>query len=300
MDYPAPLVRVDAAGELDVSRAYATGAGDWDRHAIRWAYTEFAPGEDEAARLDEIARSGLERGFYYLSDAEARPAGAAHPRANLWDNGDDAVTSLENALRVRRIALSRFGERNLGRGEGGRALPQALLEETLVPVYFHHRFQLNAAAKLVGGVEYRYTVIGDGGLDQARPVSPERQRRAIAAILETISPEALDLPEDLVRKILPRPSGYSPHRELFNGRTAPLFDPMSAAATMADLTVRALLQPERAARMIDQHRRNAAAPDFVELLEALVAKSFAETTLLEPRAAELARVVQRVVVDRLL
>jgi hypothetical protein len=295
MDYPAPLVRIGASGELDVSKAYGVGVGEWDRHAVRWAYSEFPPGTDEAAELEAIARAGIERNYFFLSDADARPPGAAHPRANLWDNGDDVVAGLEQAMRVRRIALSRFGERNLGRG-----LPLALLEETLAPVYFHHRFQLAAAAKVPGGVEYRYTIPGDGGLDQARPVSPERQRRALAALLETITPEALDLPEDLVRKILPRPYGYESNREQFSGRTAPVFDALGAAATAADFTVRALLQPERAARMVDQHRRNPQSPDFSEAIAALVDAAFADVALLDPRQAEIARGTQRVVVDRLL
>ena len=295
MDYPAPLVRVGPQGELDVSRAYGVGVGEWDKHAIRWAYSQFAAGVDEATALDEIAESGLARGFYFLTDADARPPGAAHPRASLWDNGEDPVAALDLAMRVRRIALSHFGDRNLRRG-----LPLALLEETLAPVYFHHRFQLQAAAKVLGGVEYRYTLLGDGGLDQARPISPERQRRGLTSLLETVSPAALDLPEDLLRKLLPRPNGYEPNREMFARRTAPVFDAMGAAATAADLTVRSLLQPERAARMVDQHRRNEQQPDFTEVLEALVDVSFADTALLEPREAEIARAVQRVVVDRLL
>lgn len=295
MDYPAPLVRITPEGELDLSRAYASGVGEWDRHAVRWAYGEFPPGSDEAAELEKIFRSGLEKNYYFLTDADARPAGAAHWRASLWDNGDDPVAALEQAMRVRRIALGRFGERNLAPGA-----PLALLQETLVPVYLHHRFQIQAAAKLLGGIEYRYTRTGDGGLDQARPVSPERQRRALAVLLEAVQPAALDLPEDLVRKLLPRPNGYEPHRELFGGSTAPAFDPLAAAATAADLVLRALLQPERAARIVDQHRRNAAAPDFDEVLETVATALFADTALIEPRLAELARVTQRVFVDRLL
>ncbi|MEZ5314360.1 MAG: zinc-dependent metalloprotease [Thermoanaerobaculia bacterium] len=211
------------------------------------------------------------------------------------DNGEEPVSGLEQTLRVRRVALSRFGERNLRPGQ-----PLALLEEVLAPIYFYHRYQVQAAAKVLGGVEYRYTLVGDGGLDQARPVAPERQRRALGALLETLTPATLDLPEDLLRKLLPRPNGYGENRELFSSRTAPVFDALGAAATAADLTVRALLQPERAARMVDQHRRSESQPDFSELLQGLVDATFADTALLAPREAELARVVQRVVVDRML
>lgn len=296
MDYPAPLVRITGQGELDFSQAYGVGVGEWDLHAVDWAYREFsAPGEEPAA-LEAIVQSGLRRNLYFLTDGDARPAAAANPRASLWDNGDDPVTALEQTMRVRRIALAKFGEGNLRAGE-----PLSLLEEVLVPVYFHHRFQLQAAAKVVGGLDYRYALNGDstpGAL--ARALSPERQRRALAVLLETLDPSVLDLPDETLRRLLPRPHGYEVNREMFASRTAPAFDSLGAAATAADMTIRLLLQPARAARMIDFHRRNEGHPDFDELLTALVDKVFLDSALLEPRLAEIARAVQRVLVDRLI
>lgn len=296
MDYPAPLVRINGQGELDFSQAYGVGVGEWDVHATQWAYGQFPPDTDEKAALEAIVQSGLRRNLHFLTDADARPASAANPRASLWDNGDDPVAALEQTMRVRRIALAHFGEANLRAGE-----PLALLEETLVPVYFHHRFQLQAAAKVLGGLDYRYALNGDstpGAL--ARPLSAERQRRALAVLLETLDPSVLDLPEETLRKLLPRPHGYEANREMFASRTAPAFDSLDAAATAADMTIRLLLQPARAARLVDFHRRNAAQPDFDEVLTALCNKVFLDTALLEPREAEIARVEQRVLVDRLI
>ncbi len=296
MDYPAPLVRITNQGELDFSQAYGVGLGEWDLLAARWAYGEVAPGSDEDAALEAIVQEGLRRNLHFLTDADARPPGAANPRASLWDNGDDPVAALEQTMRVRRIALARFGEGNLPAGA-----PLALLEETLVPVYLHHRFQLQAAAKVLGGLDYRYAVNGDGAPGAiARPLSPDRQRRALAALLETLDPSVLDLPEETLRKLLPRPSGYETHREMFASRSAPAFDALGAAATAADLTIRQLLNPARAARLVDFHRRNPAQPDFDEVLSALCDKVFLDTALLEPRQAEIARVEQRVLVDRLI
>ncbi|MEC9373587.1 MAG: zinc-dependent metalloprotease, partial [Planctomycetota bacterium] len=142
MDYPAPLVRVRGDG-LDVSDAYGVGMGSWDLHAARYAYAEFDAGADEAAELERIVREGLREGLLFISDSDARPLGGAHPKAHLWDNFDDAVTGLENALAVRRIAMDRFGEGNL---PDGSAL--ALLQEVFAPVYFHHRYQVEAAVKV--------------------------------------------------------------------------------------------------------------------------------------------------------
>ena len=39
--------------------------------------------------------------------------------------------------------------------------PLADLEEVLVPLYFAHRYQIEAVSKLIGGVEYTYAIRGD-------------------------------------------------------------------------------------------------------------------------------------------
>jgi hypothetical protein len=300
MDYPAPLVSATAAGGLDVSQAYATGIGEWDVQAIRYAYTQFAPGPDldarESAGLDEILRENLRRGMIYLTDEDARPAGAAQPLANLWDNGADPVAGLEQALAVRRIALARFGAGNVA---PGRTL--ATLQEVLAPVYFHHRYQLEAAIKVVGGLDYQYSVRGEGP-QEARPVAAAWQRRALGAALSVLQPETLDIPEGVVRLILPRPPGHPPNVELFAGGAAPAFDPLAAAAAAADMVAAGLLQRERAARVVDFHRRDPSLPPFEEVLGALVDAGFGggRRAAATERRAELRRVVQWVVVRRLL
>ena len=293
MDYPAPLVQITPEGELDLSQAYAAGAGAWDIAAIRWAYAEFPEGADERAELDALARDAIARGLVFLTDADARAPSTAHPLASLWDNGSDPVAALQQTIRVRRIALARFGERNLGAGR-----PLAELEEVFVPVYLHHRYQLAAAAKLVGGLDYRHAVRGDGQ-PAAQPVGGERQRRAIAVILETLSPGFLDVPETTLRLLVPRAPGLERSREQFASRTAPAFDALGAASTAADLALRVVLDPRRAARMVDFHRRSGTTPDFSELLSTLVDGVFADRSALSPREAEIGRVVERVLVDRL-
>lgn len=243
--------------------------------------------------LASLVEEALSRGLVFLTDSDARSPSTAHPMASLWDNGGDPVAALQQTMRVRRAALAKFGAENLAAGE-----PLASLEEVFVPVYLHHRFQLVAAAKLVGGADYRHAVRGDG---QSAPqaVAGERQRRAIAAILDTLSPAALDIPESALRVLVPRAPEQPRSRELFATRTGPVFDALGAAATAADLSVRALLEPERAARLVDQKRRNASLPGLGEALDALVDRTFGESAALSAREAEIGRVVQRVVVDRL-
>jgi len=293
MDYPAPLVSIDEAGALDFDSAYSVGVGEWDLHAIRYLYSQFEPGADEQARLEQIALDGIERRMIFLTDQDARPAGAAEPLANLWDNGADPVAQLEVEMEVRRIALANFGEGNVPVGQ-----PLALLEEVLVPLYLHHRYQLTAAVKVVGGAHYRYALRGDGQIP-IQPIDGAEQRRALAAVLATITPEALDLPESVLRTIPPRAAGYEANREQFGTQTAPLFDPLGAAATAADLAIGALVQPDRAARMIDFHRRDPQQPDFSEALDELQNQVFSSDPVSERKGA-IRRRVQEVLVANLI
>lgn len=292
MDYPAPKVEPTADGGLDPTGAYAVGLGEWDIEAMRYAYAEYSTPEAESEGLGALIRSWLDRGLVMLSDADARPAGAAEPTASLWDNGADAAARLRIELEVRRRALERFGEGNVAPGR-----PLALLEEMLATVYFHHRYQLDAAVKVVGGRHYRYAMRGDG----QRGVSPftvEEQRGALDAVLATLAPDFLDLPESVLEAVHPRPFGYSENRELIGGATPPIFDPLAAAATAADLSVGALLRPERGGRLVDQHRRDPGLLSLEEVLDRLIASVFAEPP--DGRTAEISRAVQGVVVARLI
>jgi hypothetical protein len=294
MDYPAPLVSIDENGELGFSEAYGVGVGAWDLQSIRRAYAQFPPGADEVAELDAIVREGLDRGLVFLSDADARPAGAAHPLANLWDNGADPVEALAHTLEVRRIALDRFGESVLLEGA-----PLAELEAVLVPLYLHHRYQLLAALKVVGGLDYTYAVRGDRQ-QPTEYLDPARQRRALGVILSILDPAVLDIPESILRIIPPRPFGYEAHRELFRGRTDPVLDPLGAAATASEMVISGLLQPERAARLVDFHRRDEAQPGLEAVLRALIGQTFESTPPTEERLAEIRRVVQTVTVNGLI
>lgn len=292
MDYPAPLVGVTPAGDVEVAGAYAVGVGSWDVASVRYAYSQFAPGADEDAELARIVAETL-ASHTFVADADARPPGASDPRGNLWDNGVDVAAGLEQALAVRRAALERFGARNLPPGR-----PLAELEEVLAPLYFHHRYQLDAAAKAVGGMEYNYAVNGDGQA-ATRIVDGERQRRALAALLSVLEPAALDLPEGVLALLAPRPFGFERNRELFASSTWPAFDALGAAAAAADDVVEAVVEPARLGRLADFHRRDPSLPGVEEVLGSLVDAAFAGAGG-SPRHAALRQVVQRAVVDRLI
>ena len=293
MDYPHPLVTLDAAGVPDLSDAYDTGIGAWDRVTITYGYADFPPGTDEDAALERVIDEARSRGLVFLSDQDARPAGSAHPRAHLWDNGADAAAELRRMMGVRRAALDRFGERAI-RSDA----PLATLEEALVPLYLHHRYQVEAATKVVGGKAYSYALRGDGQVPLER-VPGDQQRAALAAILETVAPSALALPRSLVERIPPRPYGYPAHRELFDRYTGITFDPIAPAAVAAEVTLGMLLQPERAARLVEQAAFEPSLPGLAEVLDAVEAATF-DADAADGYQAEIKRVVEDVTVRELM
>ncbi len=293
MDYPHPLVSLDANGEVDLSQAYDVGIGAYDKQAIKFGYADFAPGIDEAAALDAILAETREQGLLYITDQDARPQGGAHPLAHLWDNGADAAAELNRVLALRRKVLDGFSLDALRPGA-----PVAELEEVLVPMYLFHRYQVEAAVKVVGGLDFNYAVKGDGQTITAM-LSPAVQDAALDALLSTLSPETLMLPESLLELLAPRAPGYPGSRETFERRTDPEFDPLVAAENAADLTVGLLLHPARAERLRQHHMRDAAQPSFVAVVDRLVAATW-KSGREDGYAGEVQRVVEVVILDRLL
>jgi hypothetical protein len=284
MDYPHPLAKLRADGSIDLADAYDTGIGEWDVRAVVYGYSEFPAGADEEAELERILRETAAQGLLFLTDEDARPPGGAHPVAHLWDNGSDAAAELERVLDVRAAALRRFSERNVPFGR-----PLAMLEEALVPLYLFHRYQIEAAAKLVGGLDYSFAVRGDGQVPTA-PVPPDAQRRALAALLRTLDASTLTLSPEIVRLIPPRPDGFPRGRENFPGRTGVTFDPLAAADVAASMSLSLLLHPERASRLVDLHARDAGQPSLLEVIDALVDRTW-KAAAGSGAAAEVERVV---------
>jgi len=111
------------------------------------------------------------------------------------------------------------------------------------------------------------------------------------AALQTIAPEFLVMPEQIRKLIPPRPSGIEPYED-FPSHTGLTFDPLGAAETSANMTVGVLLDPARAARLIQYHSQDAQQPGFNEVLDALLNTTWKS----KPRSGELAA-TQRVVDD---
>ncbi|MCH8319671.1 MAG: zinc-dependent metalloprotease, partial [Acidobacteria bacterium] len=225
----------------EIREMYESILGDIEERFISVVAQERNLDEERMRGILEAARR---RGLYYITDADARPAGAAHPLANLWENGDDMLAALDREMRVRQAALARFGEATIREGR-----PLATLEEALVPLYLRHLYQVEATVKLIGGVEYSYATRGDA-LSLPRSIPAEVQRAGLAALMMVIRPEALRLPENIRTQIPPRPPGYGQHRELFPGHTGLTFDPYAPAEVVAGLVFGLVIHPPRAARTV--------------------------------------------------
>jgi hypothetical protein len=284
MDYPPPFVKLGSDGAPDLSDAYAVGIGEWDKVTIAFGYQDFATGTDEHAALGKILDDAFARGLRYLTDQDARPAGSSSSQAHLWDVGTNAVDALDYIMKVRAAALRRFSEKNIREGA-----PLATIEDVLVPIYMLHRYQVEAASKFVGGMDYTFALRGDNQLP-TQIVSASEQRRALAAVLATLKPEALALPEALLRIIPPRPVDYDRGREHFKIRTSPAFDALAPAEAAAQHTLQFLFNPERAARLVEFHARDAQNPGLAEVIDAIIT-----ATWKAPRDASYSGEIVRVV-----
>ena len=263
MDYPVPLVKIRDDNTLDLSEAYDDKIGPWDKRTVLYAYQDFPSGVDSDAARTKILSETIAAGFKYVADNDSRSAATAHPDGNLWDNGEDAIEELEHLLRVRQIALENLSERNIRIDR-----PLAEIEEVLVPIYLLHRFQIEAVGKLIGGQYYKYNLRGDGQPRQ-EPVAAGRQQQAIDALIATLNPKLLSLPDDLAAMISPRPPNNPKSRETFTGATGVVFDAKAPAASAVAMTLAVLLEPSRTARLAQT-----GAPGFDSVLHALMNASW--------------------------
>ncbi|MEO5909245.1 MAG: zinc-dependent metalloprotease [Pelobium sp.] len=273
MDYPMPRIKMDSKGKIDLSDAYAVGIGSWDKRAITYGYQDFPKGTDENKALDQIIKETLKQGLNFISDADSRPEGSAHPDAHLWDDGNDPIAEFDQLMKIRKSVLSKFSENAIQTG-----MPMATIEEALVPIYLLHRYQLEAVSKSLGGLYYTYAVKGDGQT-VTEFVKPETQEKALDALLSSISPTNLALPESLIEKIPPRPIGYPRSRETFKSNTGLTFDPIAAAESLTNTTLRLMLNPDRLARIVEHHSRDKSQPALEDILAKLINKTIKNNNL---------------------
>lgn len=270
MDYPHPKATLDK-GTISLKNAYTEGIGSWDKVTVAYSYSEFDKSEDEKTALNAILKKAQDEGLRFISDSDARAPGGAHAFAHLWDNGKSASVELERVLKVRSQAIKNFSKDNIRDHE-----PYSLLEDVFVPLYFFHRYQTEATAKLVGGMDYNYALKNDGQLI-TKALNVTLQKEALNALMASISAETLAVPKEKLTLFPPRAFGYGKTRESFSGKTGVAFDALGAASTASDMTVEILLNPERANRLVQQKSVDNHQLGLETVLNELISKSFGQS-----------------------
>ncbi|MEY3056466.1 MAG: hypothetical protein RLZZ614_1011 [Bacteroidota bacterium] len=273
MDYPHPNVFVNAKGALDFSTIYTDEIGLWDKRAITYGYQDFPKGTDEANALNNLLEENSKNGLQFIADADARAAGGMHPNAHLWDNQPDAVDGLMQTFAVRNKAMQQFSEEAVKIGT-----PLAQLEDMLVPVYNYHRYQYEAVTKLIGGVNYQYSVRGDKNQIQPTILPNAMQQKALDAALACLAPSFLSIPENVLQLIPPRPPMYYGVGELFTKRTGLSFDALSPSEALVDFELSFLFNAERANRLV-QNKARAGSMGWDNVLDAILDKTWYAPTL---------------------
>lgn len=293
MDYPAPRIELKN-GKIDLSDAYGVGVGRWDMFTVNWLYGYVPPGAAGQAELNAKAKAALAKGYRFVTDMDARPLGSGQPYGSLWDDGADPAAELVRLMKVRRFAIDHFGLSALTPGEA-----VADLKRKYVPIYLLHRYQLAATAKLVGGIDYSYPVMGDAK-PAAVPVPQAEQRAALNALLETLKPGQLDTPEHLIPLLSAGQSGEPDRQyqiEVMPTFGPAVFDRLVAADIASGMTIDALIAPDRLGRLADQKSRDAKDLGARDELHALTRTEFPGHPAPGRLAAIQRRVQTRLVLD---
>jgi hypothetical protein len=286
MDYPAPLIELEG-DEVRLANAYRAGGGAYDTLAIRWAYSEFEE-DEEAAALAAIVAEGMERGLKFITNSD-ETAASSYPDATTWINGTDVLDEMDRMVDVRRALVERFDEEAIAEGE-----PMWRLGERFVPVYLHHRFQLGAVVKTVGGMDFRYGLRGDP-IPVTQVIDGDRQRRALEQLTDALAPESLEVPEEVLSMLAPRPFGFAETRMDFESRAGPAFDHLEIARTLSRMVIGGVLDEPRMARVAAFHERDASLPAPEEVVGYFVNALWGTVG-----STPLARVPQRELVDGLM
>ena len=293
MDYPFPLISVDARGALDLSKAYKPFAGGWDSLAVRYAYSWYPDSASEAAGLKKVVDEGLRRGLRYAADQHADATGSI-PEVTRWVEGKTMFDAVERTSAVRRIALDKFNETAIKPGD-----PMYLLNMRFAHVYLHHRYSLEGLVKYIGGMDFRYAYRGDGQVPTTI-LPAAQQRRALAMALDALEPGALAVPERVQAMIPPLPPGGDPQFEWIGSAGGTAFDEISLAGGLATEVIEGLMHRERLARVALFRARDAANPSVDEVLQTIVDRTWGAAASDDPHVQSLRRTVQRVVLNTLL
>lgn len=292
MDYPFPLITVNARGELDLSKAYAPTGGAWDTLTVRYGYAWYADSASEREGLARIIAEGLSKGIRFVADQHADADGSL-PEATRWVEGATMFDAVARTSAVRRVLIDRFDERAIAPGE-----PMYLLNMRFAHVYLHHRYSLEGLVKYVGGMDFRYAMRGDGQVPTA--VLPAAlQRRALRMALDALEPSALVVPERVLAMIPPIPPGGD-ESLAWMGYAGTALDQVSLAGGLATEVIENLFERDRLARVVLFSARDAANPSLDEVVRTVIDRTWGAASSARPGEGAVRRAVQQVVLNTLL
>ena len=272
MDYPHPLIEL-VNGEIRLDNAYDEGIGEWDKTSVLYSYQDFPTEQNEENELNKILNDSYNKGQRFITDKDARPIGGAHPNAHLWDNGANPIKEFNNLLKIRKVAIDNFSMNQLKKGD-----PISILRDRLVPIYFLHRYQIEAVSKLIGGQNFNYSVKGISN-EKVSPVNEIIQRDALTALCESLNQNHLIIPKKILELLPPFAFGSSKSRESFSGFTGPTFDLLSPVNSLSDLIFSFILNSQRASRLAQQKFYYQNQLGLGESLDFMINKFFKTKTL---------------------
>lgn len=241
MDYPHPQIAL-VDGNIDISAPYGIGVGAWDRYIVKYGYGEYADAKEESLQLPALIKQAQSEGLRYIGEADSRAKSASNAYASLWDNGRDPVAELVRLGEVRAQAINDFSHLALLKDQ-----PFGELSDTFVPIYLLTRYQIEAAAKFIGGTDYSYSEGVDG--EAWHYLAPQLQLNALEALLTTLSLEQLVISQSLQEALVPKSGNYRNSRESFDSGLGVINDPLGMAEILSRHTLSQLLTPERLNRV---------------------------------------------------
>lgn len=292
MDYPVPIISLNARGELDLSKAYAPGTGAWDTLTVRYGYTWYNTPQAEKAGLAKIIGDGLSKNVRFIADQHSNADGSI-PDATRWVEGSTGLDALDRTSKVRRLLIDKFDERAIKPGE-----PMYLLNMRFAHVYLHHRYSLEGAVKYIGGMDFRYAMRGDGQTPTTI-MPPAEQRGALKAVLDALEPKELAVPERVLAMIPPVPPGGDGSMAWL-GYAGTTLDQISLAGGVATEVLEAIFDRDRLARVVLFNARDSKNPSLDEIVRTVVDRTWGAAPVADGGEQALRRTVQQVVLNTML
>eukprot|EP01038_Epipyxis_sp_PR26KG_P012908 gene12908-17298_t len=269
MDYPPPIVTLDTTKSYLIlnNQSYGNGIGFFDKIAISYAYKNFGniSDADEISSLFKLIANAENQGYVYLTDEDSALY-ESDWRDTPWDFGNNPIKSLNHTLQVRSLALKKLSERSIPFHS-----PISKLRELFPLIYFWHRYEIDATAKMIGGINYQYSMKGDIYNLHTSIIPSAWQKKALEQLLFALKPNQLAIPSNLIMNLVPQAFGYHTDigdiDDLIPTRTGNNFDPIISYEIISNYIISSILQNERIERLANQYHYNNSLPHLQEILE---------------------------------